>query len=100
MAAHAHFTQTELNNVGRDAMQEMLFSQRGINFNDFPTGFKRGRFVEKVTTTESVVYMDKRTGEERVAENVARSRWEIIEPPIWSREPDWLLLRISDLPAN
>jgi tRNA(His) guanylyltransferase len=48
MAAHAHFSHRELQNVKSAEKQEMLF-HKGINFNDFPYFFKRGTWVRTVT---------------------------------------------------
>jgi tRNA(His) guanylyltransferase len=47
MAAHSQFSAKELHGVGSNNMQEMLW-QKGINFNDYPTFFKRGTFFRKV----------------------------------------------------
>lgn len=47
MAAHAHFSHKSLQGVNGPAMQERLFSEKGINFNDYPTFFKRGTFVKR-----------------------------------------------------
>jgi tRNA(His) 5'-end guanylyltransferase len=46
MAAQAHFSQKELEGKGRSAMHEMLF-QKGINWNDYPTFFKKGTYVRR-----------------------------------------------------
>lgn len=44
MAAQSVFSHKELDRVSTDQMQEMLF-QKGINWNDYPTRFKRGGVV-------------------------------------------------------
>ena len=82
-------------------MQEMLVQEKGINFNDQPVGFKRGRFIEKMTYTEDVEYQDKRSGETKVAPNVTRSKWVVTEPPIFGSPEgkEWLLDRIP-LPGD
>jgi tRNA(His) 5'-end guanylyltransferase len=41
-AAHANFKQKELNKLNCNQLQEKLFTEKGINFNDYPTWFKRG----------------------------------------------------------
>jgi tRNA(His) 5'-end guanylyltransferase len=48
MAAQAHFSQKELEGKGRSAMHEMLF-QKGINWNDYPTFFKKGTYIRRGT---------------------------------------------------
>jgi hypothetical protein len=47
MAARAYFTHSELNGRTSTQMQEMLFQQHGINFNDYPARFKRGVYVQR-----------------------------------------------------
>jgi tRNA(His) 5'-end guanylyltransferase len=96
MTAQANFSHRQLQGKSSNEMQELLWQEKGLNFNDQPTGFKRGRFIEKVTSTQNVTYTDKRTGEQRVAENVMRSQWVVTEPPIFSTPEgrQWLMDRI------
>lgn len=42
MVGHANFTQKELDKKTCSDIQEMLWSQKGINWNDYPTPCKRG----------------------------------------------------------
>jgi len=46
MAASTVFSHAELQGVHGGNKQEMLYS-KGVNFNDYPTQFKRGSFVRK-----------------------------------------------------
>lgn len=48
MAAQAYFSHNQLQGKSSSVMQEMLFSQQGINFNDYPAGFKRGRYFRRM----------------------------------------------------
>lgn len=48
MAARAYYKHTEVMNKNSSEMQEMLF-QKGVNWNDYPTFFKRGTFIQKKT---------------------------------------------------
>lgn len=48
MAAQSQFSHTALMNKSGDEKQEMLF-QKGINFNDYPSFFKRGTFVRRIS---------------------------------------------------
>ena len=50
MAARAYFSHKSLMNKSGSEMQEMLFSEKGINWNDFPSFFKRGTFIQRRTT--------------------------------------------------
>lgn len=49
MAARAHFSHNAMHEKSGAEMQEMLFQQKGINFNDYPDQFKRGTFVLRRT---------------------------------------------------
>lgn len=40
--AHTYFSHGELNNLSCDEIQEKLFQEKGINWNDYPTRLKRG----------------------------------------------------------
>lgn len=42
MLGQTYFSHNELNKKNVDQIQEMLFSEKGINFNDMPAEFKRG----------------------------------------------------------
>ena len=42
MLGQAHFSHKELNGKSCNDIQDMLFTQCGINFNDMPVEFKRG----------------------------------------------------------
>lgn len=53
MAAQSQYSHNELMNKNTDQMQEMLF-QKGINWNDYPTFFKRGTYVRRLPY-ESVI---------------------------------------------
>ena len=47
MAAHTYFPHKSLQGVPGSQMQERLFTEKGINFNDYPAFFKRGTFVKR-----------------------------------------------------
>lgn len=51
MAARAKFSHSKLQNKNTKELQEMLFSEAGINWNDYPPMFKRGTFIRKKTVT-------------------------------------------------
>ena len=42
MVGQTHFSQKQLNNKNCNQVQDMLFTEKGINWNDFPTYQKRG----------------------------------------------------------
>lgn len=99
MAASAQFSHASLHGVDTNQMQERLFQERGINWNDYPDGCKRGRCVIRETVVAPVVYTDKRTGEQRMTEAVERSAWNIVAPPVFTQARSWLSARIPALPS-
>lgn len=93
MTAQTHFSHASLQGLSTDQLQERLFTEKGINFNELPVGFKRGRVIERQTREELVTYMHKRTGEEQSA-LALRSAWVPVEPPVFTRDRPWLKNRI------
>ena len=72
--AQAHFSQKELFCLSGSELQEKLFTERGVNWNDVPTKYKRG-FVCK--THEVEIKTDKGTA--------SRRKWYVDEgPPVFT----------------
>ena len=94
VTAQAHFPHGRLQGLDAAELHELLWSEKEINWNDLPVGFKRGRVVERVTVSKTVEYVDKRTGEQKREENVTRHEWRMTESPVFSQEKEWLLDRI------
>lgn len=95
MTAQAHFPHGELQGKKSAQLQEMLWRERAVNWNDLPTGFKRGRMIEQIAMTGDIVYTDRRTGQEHQAKDVLRHTWRInTDIPIFSQNREWLLSRI------
>lgn len=86
MAAQAQFSHKELHGKDGNQMQEMLFAQKGINWNEYPEKFKRGTLVRQVTKRVWGTYTDKRTGELRPIPDVERRFWEIEAAPIFTQD--------------
>jgi tRNA(His) 5'-end guanylyltransferase len=99
MAAQARFSHKELHGVNTGHMQELLWQRHGINWNDYPDGFKRGRVTVKQAGTKEVEWFDKR--EQRTVQTTAfRSWWETTGAPHFTTEPDgWLARTIPALPS-
>jgi tRNA(His) 5'-end guanylyltransferase len=88
MAAQSMFSHKELHKKNGSDMQEMMW-QKGVNWNDYPVGFKRGRAIVKETYPHSG--QNKKTGE---LVTTQRSRWVSVEPPIFSQDPSFVLNRL------
>lgn len=67
----AYFSHSVLNKKSCNMIQEMLWSQKNINWNDFPTDCKRGTCCYRQPSTE---YIETKTGE---FIEVSRNRWTI-----------------------
>lgn len=99
VAAQAKFSQRQLHGVNTGRMQEMLWSEHGINWNEYPDGAKRGRVVVKASSEREVTFTHKRTGEEQTVTAV-RSWWEAQPAPHFTTDADgWLAQMIPPLPA-
>lgn len=77
MTAQSLFSHKELNGVNTSGMQDLCMT-KGVNWNDQPDGFKRGRMITKE------IYKIAATNNEFQKENTEalRSRWAI-NPAIW-----------------
>lgn len=75
MAAQAQFSHKQLHGVNTSQMQEMLWQEKGINWNDYPAGAKRGRVVVKDGGEREVTFTHKRTQEVETV-TAYRTWWE------------------------
>ncbi|HMG64173.1 MAG TPA: tRNA(His) guanylyltransferase Thg1 family protein [Streptosporangiaceae bacterium] len=99
MAAQARFSHALLHGVSSGGMQELLFAEAGINWNDYPDGCKRGRVTVRQVGERPVEYVDKRT-KETVQTTAVRSWWETQAAPHFTAEPGgWLAGAIPALPV-
>jgi tRNA(His) guanylyltransferase len=92
MLGHANFSQKELHKKSCDEIQEMLFQQHNINWNNIPTHYKRGACVIKV---ESPIEVPKRNELGKIIEYdteiIMRSKWVIDnEIPIFTQDRDYI----------
>jgi tRNA(His) guanylyltransferase len=63
MAAQAHFSHDRLMHLTSDDRQDLLWTEAGINWNDYPDECKRGQVVTRVGGDLEVKYTDRRSGE-------------------------------------
>lgn len=85
MAASAHFPHERLHRLTANQRQELLWSEAGVNWNDYPTGFKRGRVVSRMPV--------------EVKPGVTRSRWVIADAPQFSgAASNWLTTAVPRIP--
>ena len=76
MLGQANFSHKELQSKSCEQIQDMLMLQRGINFNDMPTEFKRGTCcIKKISD----------------GENNSKVRWILDrEIPIFTQKPEYI----------
>jgi tRNA(His) guanylyltransferase len=99
MAAQAVFPHKRLHGVNSAQAQELLWSEKGINWNDYPAGCKRGRVVVRASGEREVTFTHKRT---QVEETVVamRSWWEAQPAPHFTLAGDAFLAEtIPALPS-
>lgn len=93
-AAQAFFSPKDLHGKKCHQMLQMLH-EAGFPWEAYPTDFRHGRFFESATVRADVTYKDKRTGEEKVMQNVVRTVWKSAEElPRFTSNPQWLRDRI------
>jgi tRNA(His) 5'-end guanylyltransferase len=80
MAAQAHFSAKQLHGVNTSQMQQLLWQEKQINWNDYPDAAKRGQLAVKQSGVKEFTYIDKRTNEERTA-TAERTWWEVEGAP-------------------
>ena len=76
MAAFANFAHKDLHGLSGNQLQEKLFSEKGINWDKFPTWKKRGACIIK---------------KEYLKENAMRRRWETdLDIPLFSKDRNYV----------
>lgn len=80
-AGQTYFSHNQLHGKSCDEVQEMLFQEKGINFNDYPVWYKRGvcaiRVPKQIETPEG--------------EYITRMKWMLdYDIPIFHKEPAYI----------
>ena len=84
MVGQANFSHNELQNKSCNAIQDMLFQERDINWNDYPTHLKRGSCCVK---SEATTTCAKTVDGQVITWAAERPHWEIdLEIPIFKEE--------------
>lgn len=85
-AGQANFSHKQLMGKSCDQIQDMLFNEKGINWNDYPTSCKRGTCCVK-RMVRIIPEVMNRPG----AKIVERKKWVIdYDIPIFNRQPDYI----------
>ncbi len=95
--AQSLYSHKDLNGKSTDEMQEMIF-QKGINWNFFPDGQKRGRVIMKKTKLVPVkdeAYAKSKDKSNFIINNegifVERNVWVPCDPPIFTQDKSFLM---------
>ena len=91
MVGQANFSHKELQNKSCNDIQDMLMTQKGINWNDLPTYQKRGscciKTEENIIENNSVEKMEFGEDRKKTVVNIERSHWIIdTDIPIFRNE--------------
>lgn len=54
MAAQSMFSHKRLQKINGKQMQELMFSEKGVNFNNYPESFKRGTFCQRISVERNL----------------------------------------------
>ena len=87
MLAQSLYSPTELHKKNGSDMQEMCF-QKGYNWNDLHFSKKRGSFIIKNTYVDGIL---RKLPCEIENDSVIRSKWEVVETPIFGKDRDSIL---------
>lgn len=96
MAGQSEFSAASLHGVNTGQIQEMLWAKRGINWDAYPDGCKRGRVVVKKSGEREVTFTHKRTEQEQTI-TAMRTWWETPAAPMFNLNPGEFLA--STIPA-
>jgi len=94
--AQSLYSHSELNNKNTKQMQEMIW-QKGINWNNYDSTLKRGRFVIKESYEKVVERFEEMKKYKTPVETVIRTRWIARGCPIFSQSPEFLDLYIPNI---
>jgi len=89
--AQSIFSHNELNGKNVTKQQEMVL-EMGINWDDYAIKYKQGRFIEKQELLWTLPANDDGISNG----SYLRSKWLVVEPPVFTIEKDFLMSRIPD----
>ena len=93
MAAQAHFSHKELQGLNGNQMQEKLWQEKKVNWNDYPGRAKRGGICVKVLKEDEITFTNKKTQEQETVTPI-RTVWESMPAPHFDVSPDGFLVSV------
>ena len=89
--AHTYFSHGELNNLSCDELQEKLFQEKGINWNNYPTRLKRGSCCVRKDVFFSADEIKKKNPLYNGEGFTTRKKWVIdTEIPIFTQNREYI----------
>lgn len=85
MAAQSLFSPKQLHGKSGSEMQEMMWCEHGVNWNDYPVDCRRGTVIVSRTRVAPVTFTHKKTGEEITMPSVERRFWDVEPAPIFTQ---------------
>jgi tRNA(His) 5'-end guanylyltransferase len=92
MAARVKFSHRQLLGKSSGQIQDLLWTTYGINWNDYPDEYKRGRLTVRRTAEREVEYVDRRT-RQKTTTTALRSWWDTAAAPRFSCDPGEVLAK-------
>jgi tRNA(His) guanylyltransferase len=93
MAASALLPEPSLHGLSSDQRQERLWSEAGVNWNDYPTRARRGTVTRRKTFVGDVTYTRHDTGDTVTEHDIERTRVATDHDiPVFTRDRSYLLV--------
>lgn len=88
MLARSYFSHKECHGLDSNQLQDKLFKDENVNWNDLPIALKRGRCIKKKKMT---IYRKAANETKCTPETFERTRWVVkIDPPIFTQNRDYI----------
>lgn len=100
MSAQSMFSHKELQKKSSSDLQEMMFTLKGVNWNDYPTRFKRGTAIVKIE--QKFMAKDFKFSKKKGADGlhqttiidpsqvITRNGWGEVETPIFTQDREFI----------
>lgn len=99
MGAQSLYSQKQLHGKNTSELQELMH-QKGVNWNDYPVGFKRGRMILKEKIEKFLIVPPRFINQEEYVASEpsttltgARLKWDSFGPPIFTQDTEYLKSR-------
>lgn len=99
MLTGTHFSHKQLHGLSGEKIQELLWREKDINWNDLPGHLKRGCvwWPEPTTCPRGALVPAEyhaRYTSEALTETVETTEWRMLPAPWFTRDRDWLTTRV------